>query len=74
MKITITIEKDDDDQRQTMVIDGEERCYVGPLWECPEDAIIGRSLISCTEISDFMREAYEAGKRGEDFDVTTEDN
>jgi len=43
--------------------------YVGPLFECPEDAIIGRSLVSCGEIIEYMKKAYEAGKNGEEFIV-----
>lgn len=43
-------------------------CFsVYPLCECPEDAIIGRSLISCSEIADAMKFAYDAGKAGELF-------
>lgn len=43
--------------------------YVGPLCECPEDAIIGRDLISCGAIIGYMKQAYEAGKNGEEFVV-----
>ena len=43
--------------------------YVGPLCECPEDAIIGRDLISCSTIIDYMKQAYEAGVDGEPFIV-----
>lgn len=43
--------------------------YVGPLCECPEDAIIGRDLISCDTIINYMRMAYEAGVNGEPFVV-----
>lgn len=41
--------------------------YVGPLCECPEDAIIGRDLISCNTIISYMKKAYNAGKNGEEF-------
>ena len=47
--------------------------YVGPLCECPEDAVIGRSLVSCAAIVDYMRMAYEAGRNGEDFKVEDEE-
>ena len=43
--------------------------YVGPLCECPEDAIIGRDLISCSTIIEYMKKAYEAGVDGEPFIV-----
>lgn len=72
MKIEILAGKDSDDQTwQEMKIDDKERLSVFPLYECPEDAIIGRSLVSCADVANYMREAYEAGKRGEEFSVTT---
>ena len=52
---------------QTLIIDGKERLYVGPLNEYPEDAIIERDLVSCVEVANYMKEAYEAGRRGENF-------
>lgn len=45
---------------------------VYPLYECPEDAIIGRSLISCSRIIDLMLLAYNAGKNGEELTITKE--
>ncbi len=57
---------------QDMFIDGKHKISVYPLCECPEDAIIGRDLISCEEIADLMKLAYEAGKNGEKFDVNNE--
>lgn len=57
---------------QRMLINGEEVLSVYPLYECPEDAIIGRDLVSCDEVVNFMRRAYEAGKNGEEFSVTEE--
>ena len=71
MNIEISTGTDSNDlERQSMKIDGKKRLYVGALCECPEDAIIGRDLVSCKDVSSFMREAYEAGKRGEEFNVT----
>lgn len=52
------------------ILIAEESVY--PLWECPEDAIIGRSLISCNRILDLMLLAYNAGKNGEDLTVIQE--
>ena len=46
-----------------------EQESVHPLCECPEDAIIGRGLISCSRIIELMQLAYNAGKNGEDFFV-----
>lgn len=72
MKITIyTGNNYDDLETQVMNIEtnvGEHSGFsVYPLCECPEDAIIGRDLISCNEIAEAMKIAYEAGKAGEDF-------
>ena len=44
---------------------------VRPLCECPEDAVIGRGLVSCNRIIDLMKLAYQAGKNGEEFVVKT---
>jgi hypothetical protein len=54
---------------QRLEIDGKVRLHVSALCECPEDAIIGRSLVSCADVAAYMREAYEAGKRGETFEI-----
>lgn len=54
---------------EKMEIDGKEALSVGPLCECPEDAIIGRDLISCNDVADYMQKAYDAGKNGEEFSI-----
>lgn len=70
MKITIiTGQNSDYCEWQKMKIDGKSACSVYPLYDCPEDAIIGRDLISCTQIAEYMRMAYEAGKNGEVFEI-----
>ena len=69
IKIIATIDSDGLES-QTMEINSKERLSVKALCDFPEDAIIGRDLVSCKEVSSFMREAYEAGKRGEEFNVT----
>jgi hypothetical protein len=70
MKIKIIHEVDGDGyERQEMEIDGKEVMYVAPLCESPEDAIIGRDLVSCDRVASLMRKAYEAAKRGEEFSV-----
>lgn len=62
---------------EMVIYDNENNClareYVGPLCECPEDAIIGRDLISCYIIIKYMKMAYEAGKNGEEFIVENEE-
>lgn len=55
--------------REELEINGKFAECVSPLCECPEDAIIGRSLISCSDIAGHMKRAYEAGVRGEEFTI-----
>lgn len=75
MKIRIieSYDENTDYYSQEMVAENSEnkRMYfdVYPLCECPEDAIIGRDLISCSEIADAMEFAYNAGKAGEPFSI-----
>lgn len=52
---------------QNLYIDGKDVRYVGRSE--PEDAIIGRDLVSCVEIKDFMERAFNAAKNGEEFTV-----
>lgn len=72
MKVIITYGTDDytDLLHEDMdVFDNEGKIIaqesVYPFNECPEDAIIGRGLVSCSRIYNFMKLAYEAGKNGE---------
>ena len=68
MKIVVFTSKDDDGvTHQRMEIDGKRRLSVGRPE--PEDAIIGRDLISCTTIAKLMKEAHEARCRGEALDI-----
>jgi hypothetical protein len=68
------VESEDRDglTREEMGIDGKEVLHVYPLCESPEDAIIGRGLVSCSEVAEFMKKAYDAGRRGEEFDIELE--
>jgi hypothetical protein len=74
MKVVIkgSVNKYDGTPTERLIIDGKQRARVSSLCECPEDAIIGRDLISCNEIAEFMEEAWIAGKKGEDFVITKE--
>lgn len=66
MKVTVITSEDRDGlSHHRLVIDGEDKIRVSPLSECPEDAIIERDLVSCYDIVDFMKIAYEATKSGE---------
>jgi hypothetical protein len=69
MKIIINSWKDSDWlAHETMKIDGKRSLSVHPLSECPEDAIIGRDLVSCSDVADLMSRAHAAGKAGELFE------
>lgn len=73
MKVKIvTGENRDGYEHQEMTINDRYIISVYPLCECPEDAIIGRNLISCSEIADLMKKAYDAGKAGEEWEFTEE--
>lgn len=54
---------------ESMKINGKHRLSVGDLTECPEDAIIGRDLVDCRQVSRFMAEAHEAGTKGEQLNI-----
>lgn len=47
-------------------------CYVYPLTESPEDATIERDLVSPSEIAEWLQQAWEAGKNGEGFGISIE--
>jgi hypothetical protein len=69
MQVIINSWEDEDYARhEEMKIDGKGSLSVHPLCECPEDAIIGRDLVSCCEVAELMAKAHEAGKRGEPFE------
>jgi len=73
MKVVITVGERDDLCTEDMSIDGERRLFVGPLCDCPEDATIERDLVSCGDVANYMQEAYEAGRRGETFEIVWKD-
>lgn len=67
MKVVVASCEDSDGyKRQILYIDEIVMESIAPLCECPEDAIIGRSLVSCGDIVHYMRLAYEVGKSGEE--------
>ena len=69
MKIVITQAEDDVGlMRERMEIDGKYVLSVGPLCECPEDAIIGRDLVGCHDVFEYMKKAWTAAKRGEELE------
>lgn len=71
MNIEIGIGTDSEDlEFQEMTINGKYRFRVRALHDCPEDARIGRSLISCKQIAKLMEEAYKVGLAGEQLNIT----
>ena len=72
IEIFIKENKDDFTTSEQLFINGQIRETVCPLFECPEDAIIGRGLISCQDIVRYMKLAYEAGLKKENFDYSAE--
>lgn len=55
-------EDGDFNTHEALFIDGEEKLHVGPLCDCPEDAIIGRDLVSAADVARFMELAYNEAK------------
>ena len=45
------------DTRQEMYFNGKHELSVHGFEDCPEDAIIGRDLVSCTDIANYMLKA-----------------
>ena len=70
MKVVIFEREYDYNQYERMEIDGKQALSVVPCE--PEDAILGRDLISCHEIYDLMAKAHLAGLRGESLELAIE--
>jgi|WetSurMetagenome_2_1015567.scaffolds.fasta_scaffold12484_6 hypothetical protein len=68
MKITLNVTKAYH-QCHEVLIDGLPLVEIYDLNESPEDAIIGRGLVDGDDIIRFMKLAYEAGKKQEEFQV-----
>ena len=70
MKVLVTTSEDENGCAcESLFIDDKKRESIFPLCESPEDAIIGRSLISCSQIASYMKLAHEAGRKGEELTV-----
>jgi len=58
--VVVTVASFTDDYDYTtsdvLLIDGKKKFSVSPLSECPEDAIIGRDLISSDDIASFLKD------------------
>lgn len=74
IKVVVVDESTDDYGFETLKIDGKIELIAKDLCESPEDAMLCRDLISCSEIMGLMQRAYEWGKSGEEvtFEIETE--
>lgn len=54
---------------QSLFINGKVVSYVYPLYDCPEDAIIGRDLKDCEDLANYIKRGYEAAKNGEELEI-----
>lgn len=68
-KIVIKVVDDSSSEysRQTLFINNEEAATVSDLYECPEDAIIGRDLVDCNDIQYWIQYGYNAAKLGDEL-------
>jgi hypothetical protein len=74
MKLLIKVSEDDNGfATHKICVDGETMDTIFPLVECPEDAIIGRSLLGGKDIEKYIWLGYEAGKRGDIIEVEYRD-
>jgi len=71
MHVKVIRQNVDDDERQFLLIDGKKVLCVASFSESPEDAYIGRGLVSCDDIAAFMQRAVDACHRGEDVTFET---
>lgn len=62
------IEENENRDFYTIIVDGNERISANDYGE-PEDNSLNRDLNFVYSIVELMREAHEAGKRGEVFEV-----
>lgn len=68
MKILVTTHTDDEGvTRQKLFINGKHVESIGGGE--PEDNCIGRDLVAATTISEYMQQAFEAGRQGEEIDI-----
>ena len=65
---TKAIEQNDFRNEYTIVVNGKTRINVGDYGE-PEDNSLGRDLDFVYDIVKLMKDAYNAGKNGENFNV-----
>lgn len=68
-KIILKVETEDEDYytTQTLFANDQSIASVSDLCECPEDAIIGRDLVDCNDIKEWIKYGYDAAKRGDEL-------
>lgn len=68
-KIILKVETEDEDfyTTQTLFANDQSIASVSDLYECPEDAIIGRDLVDCNDIKGWIQYGYDAAKRGDEL-------
>lgn len=69
MKIKIVVTKSGEfgDVCHDVIVNGDDKWSIRPLYECPEDAIIGRDLIDGFHLLEAIKMGYEAAKSGEEL-------
>jgi len=72
MKIKVVAGYSDYAPWDELFINGKQVYNSHPLCECPEDAILGRSLTGADEITEWLKAAHAAGKAGEPFEIEHE--
>lgn len=71
MKIELIEETDREDYvRHELRINEKYYHSIGALCECPEDAIIGRSLVDGNDLIAAIKLGYDAAKNGEILDIS----
>ncbi|MDU4951330.1 MAG: hypothetical protein E6X21_03215 [Clostridium sp.] len=64
---------EDRDYRDTLVIEIDGNIEFQVHDGEPEDACLSRDFNDCYNITDLMKQAYEAGKNDEDFEIICEE-
>lgn len=71
MRVIVTHERSDDYMYEGLeiVIDDTYKFSVSHSEDSPEDNNLHRNFADCYDIPNMLRKAYDAGKRGEEFDI-----
>ena len=67
MKIKTKYEHEGEWEHYSIEVDGKERVSIGTPE--PEDANLSRDFCDIYNIGNLLKLAYEAGQRGEDFEI-----